>query len=82
MTLVTDHKLLVGVFSSTKPISPQASGRNKRWAFILQAYLFILTHLSGSLLGTADALSRIPLATLIDNIPVPSDWTLLVNFLD
>ena len=81
-TLITDHKPLLGIFSPTKPISPQASGHIQRWALLLQAYSFILMHRSGTLLGTADALSRLPLATDSSYTPVPADWALLVNFLD
>ena len=43
---------------------------------------FTLIHLSGTLLGTADALSRLPLQSGTDYTPVPAEWTMLVNFLD
>ena len=81
-TMITDHKPLIGLFSPSKPIPPQASGRVQRWALILQAYNFTLMHRSGKFLCTADALSRLPLPTSCENTPVPADWTMLVNFLD
>lgn len=81
-TVVTDHKPLLGLFSPSKCIPPLASGRIQRWALLLQAYSFTLVHRSGCLLGTADALSRLPLSNPTDSTPVPADWTMLVNFLD
>lgn len=82
-TLVTDHKPLLGLFSSTKGIPPQASGRIQRWALLLQAYSFTLRHRSGVLMGTADALSRLPLnPSTVESTPVLGDWTHLVNFLE
>ena len=81
-TLVTDHKPLLGLFGQTKLISPMSSGRIQRWSLMLQAYKFTLVHRSGALLGTADALSRLPLKATTDATPVPADWTNLINFLD
>ena len=82
-TVITDHKPLLGLFSSTKAIPPMASGRIQRWALLLQNYKFTLRHRSGALLGTADALSRLPLPSeSSDNTPVPAEWDSLVNFLD
>ena len=80
--VVTDHKPLLGIFSPDKNIPPMSSGRIQRWSLLLQAYKFTLRHRSGTLLGTADALSRLPLLSTTDSTPVPADWTNLVNFLD
>ena len=80
--IITDHKPLLGLFSCNKSIPVMASGRIQRWALILQAYTFDLQHRSGLLLGTADCLSRLPLAQTCDNIPVLGEWKELVNFLD
>ena len=80
--VVTDHKPLLGLFSSTKAISPMSSGRIQRWALMLQAYSFDLVHRSGVILGTADALSRLPLSGHNESVPIPGEWTNLVNFLD
>ena len=82
-TVITDHKPLLGVFSPTKNISSMASGRIQRWSLLLQSYNFTLRHRSGALLGTADALSRLPLASNpMESTPVPAEWNTLVNFLD
>ena len=79
---MTDHKPLLGLFSNLKPISHMASGRIQRWALLMQAYRFDLVHRSGEKLGTADALSRLPLSMATDSTTIPADWTMLVNFLD
>ena len=81
-TLVTDHRPLLGLFGSAKPISHMASGRIQRWALLMQAYRYELIHRSGERLGTADALSRLPLSVATESTPIPADWTNLVNFLD
>ena len=81
-TMITDHKPLLGLFSASKPISAQSSSRIQRWALFLQAYSFDLYHRSGALLGTADALSRLPLKCSTDATPVPAEWKSLVCFLD
>ena len=81
-TVVTDHKPLLGIFSPDKNIPPMSSGRIQRWSLLLQAYRFTLRHRSGALLGTADALSRLPLMSTTDSTPVPADWVNLVNFLE
>ena len=80
--VVTDHKPLLGIFSPDKNIPPMSSGRIQRWSLLLQAYKFTLRHRSGALLGTADALSRLPLMSTTDSTPVPADWVNLVNFLE
>ena len=81
-TVVTDHKPLLGISSSCKSIPPMSSGRIQRWALLLQAYNFTMRHRSGALLGTVDALSRLPVTTNAFNAtPVLADWTFLVNFL-
>ena len=81
-TLITDHKPLLGLFNPNKPIPEMASGRIQRWSLMLQAYTFDLFHRSGKSLGTADALSRLPLNTMPDNVPVCTEWVNLVDVLD
>ena len=82
LTLVTDHKPISGLFSPTKSISVQSSGRIQRWALFLQSYNFTLKHRSGALLGTADALNRLPLLSYTDATPFPMEWSKLVHFMD
>lgn len=80
--VVTDHKPLLGLFNPNKIISPMASGRIQRWALMLQAYSFELIHRSGVTLGTADALSRLPLPATNEAIPILGEWIHTVQFLD
>ena len=85
-TVITDHKPLLGIFFPSKNIPPMASGRIQRWSLLLQSYNFTLRHRSGALLGTADALSRLPLpndsSEITESTPIPSEWHMIVNFLD
>ena len=80
--LVTDHKPLLGLFNANKSIPIMASGRIQRWALILQAYNFDLVHCSGKLLGSADALSRLPLPNGNECIPIPAEWINTVEFME
>ena len=81
-SIITNNKPLLGIFSSDKPVPCMASGRIQRWALILQAYRFNIFHRSGSSLGTADALSRLPLPSQVDSVPVLGEWSTVVIFLD
>ena len=81
-SLVTDHKPLLGLFNPNKPIPEMSSGRIQRWSLMLQAYSFDLYHRSGKSLGTADALSRLPLTNAPESVPVCAEWIQLVNTLD
>ena len=80
--LVTDHKPLLGLFNNDKPISVMSSGRIQRWSLMLQGYTFTLVHKSGKTLGTADALSRLPIPSDIESTPVTAEWVNLVEFMD
>ena len=81
-TLITDHLPLVSIFSKKRNISETASGRIQRWSLMLQCYDFELIHKSGKKLCTADLLSRLPLKTNVENIPVPAEWIHLVEVLN
>ena len=81
-TLVTDHKPLLSIFSNTKNIPIMASGRIQRWCLMMQAYHFSIVHKSGVKLGTADALSRLPLNVSNESVPVPAEWIHLVEVLE
>ena len=80
--LVTDHKPLLGLFTANKCIPTIASGRIQRWVLILQAYNFELVHCSGKLLGSADALSRLPLPNENECIPIPAEWIDTVELME
>ena len=80
--MVTDHKPLVGLFSPSRSINAQSSGRIQRWGLLLQNYRFDLYHRAGKLLCTADALSRLPADKAVEYTPIPGDWNLVANFLE
>ena len=82
ITVVTDHKPLLGIFSPNKAIPTMSTGRIQRWALMMQSYKIKLVHRSGLLLGTADALSRLPLPEKEETVPIPQEWCNLINFLD
>ena len=56
-TLATDHNTLQSLFGANKPVPPQASGRNQRWALTLSMYDYTLIHKKSVEHGNADALS-------------------------
>ena len=49
---------------------------------MLQAYNFSIVHKSGTKMGTADALSRLPLHNSNESVPVPTEWIHLLEVLD
>lgn len=58
-TLVTDHKPLLGLFTTTKPTPDILSPRMLRWTVLLNAYSYTLVYKPGATIGHADALSRL-----------------------
>lgn len=83
ITIVTDHKPLLGIFGETKSIPEHASARVQRWALTLSAYSYNLIYKPGKD-NFADAFSRLPLQTsqpeeLSD---VPTEVLALFAFLD
>ena len=80
--LKTDHCPLLSIFSPDRHIPVMASGRIQRWCLMLQAYNFDLIHTSGKKLGNVDCLSRLPVATVNESVPIPAEWINLVDFLD
>ncbi|XP_063357872.1 uncharacterized protein K02A2.6-like [Cydia amplana] len=59
--LVTDHQPLKFIFDPLKKIPITANARLQRWALILSGYQYEINYRKGTLLGNADALSRLPL---------------------
>lgn len=59
--LVTDHQPLKFIFDPLKKIPITANARLQRWALILSGYQYVINYRKGTLLGNADALSRLPL---------------------
>lgn len=64
--LVTDHQPLKFIFDPLKKIPVTANARLQRWALILSGYKYQITYRKGTLLGNADALSRLPLPEKVD----------------
>ena len=79
VTIITDHKPLIGLFREDKPIPTMAASRIQRWALTLAAYEYTIVYKEGSLNGNADGLSRLPLKTNIEKTPTPGD-TILLTF--
>ncbi|XP_042142281.1 uncharacterized protein K02A2.6-like [Ixodes scapularis] len=77
VTIITDHKPLLGLLSPHKEIPAMVSPRVLRWSLMLAAYHYDLQYRPGSKIGNADALSRLPIpATELDDIPVADVWML------
>jgi hypothetical protein len=56
----TDHKPLLGIFDSKRPIPNIISPRMLRWALLLNSYDYDIQYVEGKKIGNADALSRWP----------------------
>lgn len=59
-TIYTDHKPLISLFDTKKPIPQMGSPRVQRWAVTLNAYECNLVYKPGKHHTNADALSRLP----------------------
>ena len=68
--------------SANKAISPQASARIQRWSLTLSMYQYSLKLKSSLENRNADALTRLPLVTVPDDPPLPSETILLFNKLE
>ena len=73
----TDHKPLLGLFKSDKPVPQMASPRIQRWALFLSGYSVELVYREGSRNGNADGLSRLVPGEETP-VPIPSDLMLLM----
>ena len=80
-TLTTDHKPLESLLSAEKGVPPFAAPRVQRWALTLAAYEYTIRYKAGKQNDNADALSRLPLATMPQNIPQPGETVLLMDHL-
>ena len=60
MTVVTDHKPLLGILSEKKRIGQLVASRLQRWSFILSGYNYTLKYKTGTSNSNADSLSRFP----------------------
>ena len=64
--LYTDHRPLQYIFGPTADISRTAANRLQRWAVSLSVYNYDIQYRPSHLNSSADALSRLPLATTTD----------------
>ncbi|CAB4020287.1 PREDICTED: uncharacterized protein K02A2.6-like, partial [Paramuricea clavata] len=78
-TIYTDHKPLLGIFSSERAIPQMASSRIQRWALTMSTYEYDVIFRPGKENSNADALSRLPLKIEPSTTPIPSE---VVNLMD
>jgi hypothetical protein len=78
-TIYTDHKPLLGIFSSERSIPQMASSRIQRWALTMLTYEYAVIFRPGKENSNADALSRLPLKIEPSTTPIPSE---VVNLMD
>ena len=57
VTIVTDHKPLIGLLREDKQIPSMAASRTQRWALTLAAYEYHIVYKEGRNHGNADGLS-------------------------
>ena len=70
------------LFSATKPTPTMASARIQRWALMLSCYDYEIQYRPGSQQANADACSRLPLPTSVQNIPTPAETVLVMEHLE
>ena len=80
--LYTDHKSFLGYFKENKKIPEISSARIERWAVILSAYAFQLEYREGSKNRNADGLSRLPRPIKLEEVPIPEENIMLLEYLD
>ena len=66
VTIITDHKPLLGLIGEHKAIPKNCSPKVQRWVITLAAYDYELKHKAG-VENSADGLSRLPLHTEISS---------------
>lgn len=78
----TDHQPLTHIFSESRATPVLASGRIQRWALILGGYDYSIQYKEGKKNANADALSRLPLPTTLQEVPRPAEVVHLMEHLD
>ena len=82
VTIVTDHKPLLGLLGPNKAVPQMISPRMQRWPLKLSAYEYDLVHRPGTTIPQADALSRLPTGASPRDILVPGDTIHIMQHLD
>lgn len=77
VTILTDHKPLLGLLQQGKAMPETLSPRMLRWNLILGSYNFVLNYRPGKKQANADACSRLPLPHEEEIFPEPADVLLL-----
>nr|XP_037290929.1 uncharacterized protein K02A2.6-like [Rhipicephalus microplus] len=77
----TDHKPLLGLFTSDRQTPQMLSLRMLRWSIFLNGYQHTLLHRAGRHLGHADGLSRLPLQHQCHDDPSPAEVVMLLDAL-
>ncbi|XP_037565246.2 uncharacterized protein K02A2.6-like [Dermacentor silvarum] len=77
----TDHKPLLGLFTSDRQTSQMLSPRMFRWSIFLNRYQHTLHHRPGKQLGHAGGLSRRPQADQCQDDPSPAEVVMLLDVL-
>ena len=82
VTILTDHKPLVGLLGEEKPVPKVIPPRMLRWIITLSGYEYTLKYRAGDLMAHADAMSRLPsIATHIPQIPELGEMVMLLETL-
>ena len=80
--IYSDHKPLMYLFGEHRAISATTSTRVQRWALTLSGYQYSIVHRPGSKQGNADGLSRLPLPTILKEVPQPAETILFMERLN
>ena len=78
-TLITDHKLLLGLLNDQKSPSPHASARIRRWSLCMSMFEYTLKFRNTTAHANADALSRLPLPVEPAISQLPPELVLLAD---
>ena len=78
-TIFSYRKPLMYIFSKDKNIPRMVSCHIQRWAILLNVYDYLICYRPEQDLIGADALSRLPVSSLLERTPDPGDYILLLN---
>ena len=80
--IVSDHKPLQHLFKQTRAIPTLASSCIQRWALTLGVYEYGIEYKPGSNHANADILSRLPLPKAPEEVSLPPEIVLMLEFLN
>ena len=78
----SDHKPLQYILGQDRPVPQLASARLQRWSLTLGAYNYKIHYKPGAELSHAEGLSRLPLADVPAEIPLPGETIMLMDHLE